>query len=391
MSAKRYTLLMLLGAALVVAAAAATNRVVDPFWYYRDIEIEGFNTVKPRFARYERHVKPQLLARERSQAIVLGSSISEIGFDTNDPSLTAGGALKGYNFAFAGAPWPLVQCHLSYARAVTDLKRVVLGVHLQALPLVDCSNRMPEVKDFSETKLLFSLQALNQSLRTVLEQRRGRSSHTREGRYLYARGDGAVAARFRERLLGLAHTNPRCTLESVPATPPPSRDIAPAFPGSAAGLDLSGLRAAIRQTRSSGIELRIFAYPLHALAWELDLVCGRGTERWAALAAMAQVIAEEAPDGGVQLWMFYDYNDVTGESIAGQPVYWQDSEHFNYEMGTLMLADLFGGAAEGKLGRRVTAGGAADAYRAFLASRDRYIATHPRFYDELRATLAPLR
>ena len=139
MSAKRYTLLMLLGAALVVAAAAATNRVVDPFWYYRDIEIEGFNTVKPRFARYERHVKPQLLARERSQAIVLGSSISEIGFDTNDPSLTAGGALKGYNFAFAGAPWPLVQCHLSYARAVTDLKRVVLGVHLQALPLVDLS------------------------------------------------------------------------------------------------------------------------------------------------------------------------------------------------------------------------------------------------------------
>jgi hypothetical protein len=392
MRAKRYTLGLLLGVAGLLALAAAVNRLVDPFWYYRGPEIAGFNAVKPRFARFERHVKPQLLARERPQAIVLGSSFAEIGLDANDPALTAGGRLKAYNFAFAGAGWMLVQCHLSYARSVADLERIVVGVHPGPLPAANCSDGLPEVRDFSEAKLLLSLQALNESLRTVLEQRRGRSSHTREGRYLYASDDPRVGARFRERFLGQAQSDPHCTLEAVPASAPQSRDIAPALAGAAGDLDLSGLRAVIRAARASGAGLMLFAYPQHALSLELDLLCGRLAARWEALAAMAQVVAEEAPDGGAQLWTFYGYNAVTGEGIAGrQPSYWQDPEHFTYRMGALMLADMYGGSAVGTIGRRITPDAVADAYRIFLADRDRYLVAHPRFYDELRAALAPLR
>jgi len=392
MSAKRYTLGLLLSLAVLLALVAGFNRLVDPYWYYRHPEIAGFNAVKPRFARFERHVKPQLLARERPQAIVLGSSYSEIGFDTNDPALTAGGKLGAYNFAFAGAEWMLVQCHLAYARSVTDLRRVVIGVHPGPLPLADCGDGLPEVRDFSQTRLLLSLQALNESLRTVLEQRRGRSSHTREGRYFYAGDADGVAARFRENFLGQAKKYPRCTLDHVPASPPASRNFAPAPPAAAEGLDLSGLREMVRAARASGVELKLVAYPRHALLLELDFLCREGASFWGALEAMARVIAEEAPDGSAQLWSFYGYNEVTGESLSGrQTKYWQDPEHFTHEMGALMLGDLFGGAAQGKVGRRIVAGGAGEAYRAFLEERDRYIAAHPRFYDELRAALAPLR
>jgi len=178
----------------------------------------------------------------------------------------------------------------------------------------------------------------------------------------------------------------------VPASPPASRNFAPAPPAAAEGLDLSGLREMVRAARASGVELKLVAYPRHALLLELDFLCREGASFWGALEAMARVIAEEAPDGSAQLWSFYGYNEVTGESLSGrQTKYWQDPEHFTHEMGALMLGDLFGGAAQGKVGRRIVAGGAGEAYRAFLEERDRYIAAHPRFYDELRAALAPLR
>jgi hypothetical protein len=392
MGARRYTLGLLAGIALLLGLASAVNRVVDPYWFYRDVEIEGFNAVKPRFARYVRHVKPQLLARERPQAIVLGSSFSEIGFDPGNPALTAGGTLRGYNFAFAGAGWSLVQCHFAYARSVTRLKRVVVGLHPEPMGAGDCSKLMPEVRAFSQVNLLLSLQAVNQSLRTVLEQRRGRSSHTPEGRYLYARGDAGVAARFREHFHGLAHRDPRCSSERAPAKPPPSREIAPALPVPSAAIDLSGLRAMVRAARADGIELRFFIYPQHALLQELEMLCGIGMERWAAYAAMAQAVAEEAPDGSAQLWLFNDYNAVTGESITKRnPAYWQDPEHFNYEMGALMLSDMYGSAPVGAFGRHITPDNVAATHRAFLAARDRYVSEHPGFYDELRAALTPLR
>ena len=50
-----------------------------------------------------------------------------------------------------------------------------------------------------------------------------------------------------------------------------------------------------------------------------------------------------------------------------------------------------GGAPEGKLGRRIVPGNVDEAYRAFLEGRDRYLANHPRFYEDLRAVLPPLR
>jgi len=393
MTARAYTIGLLLGLALLLAVAAAVNWLVDPFWYFRGPEIEGFNAVKPKFARFERHIKPQLLARERPQAIVLGSSLAEIGFDPGNAALTAGGRLRAYNFAFAGSDWDLVQCHFDYALGATDLERAVIGVHPGALPAPrDCASRLTEISEFSPAKLLLSLQVLNQSVHTILEQGKGRSSHTREGRYLYARSAPGVDSRFREFLLERGRSDPACTRDRVPASPPPSHAIAAAHVTPAAGLDLSGLRSVIRKARARNVELRLFAYPQHALFVELDMLCGQAAGRWAALAAIARVVAEEAPRGRVELWDFYGYNEMTGEPIAGRsPRYWQDPEHFNFEMGGIMLADMFGGAPRGELGRRIVPGSVDEAYRAFLEDRDRYLAQHPRFYEDLRAVLPPLR
>lgn len=388
MSPRAYTLGLFAALALAVGAVAAFNRVVDPFWYYRDIEIAGFNADKPRFARFERHVKPQLLARDRPQAIVLGSSLAEIGFDANDPALTDGGRLKGYNFAFAGVDWAETQCYFLYAVGTTDLKRAVIGIHPGPLPRVDCARQQAEIADFSQAPLLLSLRTLQNSVRTVLEQGATRASHTREGRYLYTRGVPGTAARFGAFFRGRAKQG--CTADQVPATPPPGEGLG----GMTMTVepDLEGLRIVIRAAKAQGVALRLFAYPHHALALELDLLCGQFAARWAALAAIARLVEEEAPDGSVQLWSFYDYNAVTGERVVGrEPLYWQDPDHFNHEMGALLLADLFGTPVKQSFGRRLTAANFAEARRALLTSRARFLAGEPAFYDDLRATIAPLR
>jgi len=57
---------------LLVGAVGAFNRVVDPFWYFRDIEVAGFNRDKPRAPGNERLVKLALMDRLKPQAVIAG-------------------------------------------------------------------------------------------------------------------------------------------------------------------------------------------------------------------------------------------------------------------------------------------------------------------------------
>ncbi len=382
--AQRYTLGLLLLIALGLATVALFNRVIDPFWYYRDIEITGVNAVKPRFARFERHVKPALLVREQPQAIVLGSSLAEIGFDALDASLTDNGRLHGYNFAFAGGGWELERCAFRYALEHAPIRRVVLGIDAGALPAVDCAKAWQGMT-VSTAELLFSANALHNAIRTVLEQRRARPSHTREGRYLYARDVPGAALRFREffrRDAGRAQCLPQrltgaaSTAEALPIRPAPD-------------IDLTGLRATIREARQRGVELAVVIYPQHALWLELGLVCGDPRARWRNIAAIAQAVTETAPDDSASLWLFDSYDALRGEKIFGaEPKYWQDPEHFNVELGARVLASVYG--REQGFGMRVTPDNVEALYSRLLAQRERFLAAADWFNDDLRALAAPV-
>ena len=392
MSAKHYTLGWLLLITLTLAAVAAFNRVVDPFWYYRDIEIAGVNAVKPRFARFERHVKPALLAREQPEAIILGSSFAEIGFDALDPSLTNQGRLRGYNFALAGAGWALEQCAFAYALKHAPIKRAVLGISAGALPMADCQH-VWQGMSVTPAELLLSVNALDNAIRTVAEQRRARPSHTREGRYLYTRDVPGAARRFGEYFRRDARAQAPCAARL--AAPP--REVAYRAVQPSANLDVAGLRAVIRLARAQGTELAFVIYPKHALSLELDFACGDARARWRDIAAIAQAVAEESAQDANQhsagVWVFDGYDALRAESVAGrEPVYWQDPEHFNFELGARMLATIYNGAGVGEpaFGARVLPGNVDDLYRQLLEQRQQYLAANAGFYGELRALAAPV-
>lgn len=98
----------------------------------------------------------------------------------------------------------------------------------------------------------------------------------------------------------------------------------------------------------------------------------------ASLAQIASLVATEFAGGSmVRAWHFYGYNDIAAEPIGTRAKYWQDPEHFNFEMGGSMLEDMFGGDNDSrKFGRTLVSGNIDSTYREFLAQRDSYMKQH---------------
>ena len=382
MSTERFVVSLLFMTGLSLGLVGALNRLVDPFWYFRDIEVSGLNAVKTKFRWYERHVKPAVVARERPEALIFGSSYAEIGFDPTNPAFTAQHALRGYNFGVAGASWEDTFCYVDFALRHTPVKRIVLGVHPGALPVTDCSKIQRELAGPGWSELLFSATALNASLSTLLEQRRDSPSHTREGLYFYTRGDAAAERHFREGLRSRLDALPDCHLEQAPTLRPLES------PTTSEPLDLSAVEYLIRAAREQGVDVELVFYPRHVFALELAAQCGRLPFLWEALRQTAALLDSSARGVSINAWEFFGYNEVTGERVSNAMHYWQDPEHFNYEMGNLMLDEVFGKDRRNddeRLGRSLSLPSLEQRVPAFWQERAQFIESHAWFYPQLQA------
>jgi hypothetical protein len=377
MTAHRYLLVVTLLALVSAVLAAAFNRVVDPFWYYRDVSLDGFNAIKPKFKNYERHVKPALVRREQPASLIFGSSFAEAGFDPLHPALAAPG--KSYNFALAGAQWDMVSCHVQFALVYdAALRQIVLGIHPDAMPQKDCGAEISRMAHPEERAFLFSLDAFEASINTVLEQRHDKPSHTADGLYFHTRGLPGTATRFRE---VFAIRTP-CDIGRVDAqggtAQPASRERS--------ALDLGGLRDIVRKAAAGGIALKLVVYPRHALSFEQEYQCGTRKSRWDAL---AQIVALAEQEGGdmVQVWDFEGYHEIGTEPVSEAPGrYWQDPTHFNYEFGNVMLDEMFGMKAI-EFGQRLTSAHLRERAARERKARAAYLQGHPELLHQLTSLL----
>lgn len=382
MTSKQFVIRFIVGCLILLGLVGIFNRIVDPFWYYRDIEIDGFNAVKHKFQRFERHVKPALLIREQPEAIILGSSFSEVGFDPTDPFFTGHGRLKSMNFALAGASWERNQCDFEFAVTHAPIKRALVGFHPGDLPLVDCQKDFASIGKISTGELLFSDRSLLASIQTILKQGSELHSHTREGMYFYSRHAAGVDNRFRKYFLTRIKENPQCM-------EPGDKSHIDSNPDAQRELDLSGLRRMIRTAQKHNIELVLFAYPRHAYNFEMDRQCNGPGWQWHALQKIALLVkAESVGSGPVRAWHFYGYNDITAELVGTSAKYWQDPNHFNFEMGNWMLEDMFGeNHIPPKIGHPLVSGATDSIYHEFLAQRDDYMKQHMEIQQDFQKLL----
>ena len=370
MSNKRYVAAFLLLFPTALLLVAAFNRVVDPFWYYRDISIPGFNQVKTKFRRYERHVKPAIVAREQPAALIFGSSYSEIGFDPAHLAQLVGAS--AYNFALAGASWRMVYCDVGYAMQYDrKLQWIVLGIHPESMAARDCKGDIAEMRHPDELSFLLSADALKASVETVLEQRKDAPSHTAQGLYFYTRGKPGTEDRFGQYL--------------------PTH--APCIPGKSgtsaeSPLVLDGLKNVLEEALKRHISVKLVVYPRHALPVELEYLCGMRQQRWRDLSRIVD-LAESLPGGGsmVQVWDFEGFHRIATEKISQAPaVFWQDPAHFNYEYGNIMQDEMFGKTAP-LFGARLLPGNIAGREAAERIARQRYVQAHPEFDRQLMSLL----
>ncbi|HEY5310272.1 MAG TPA: hypothetical protein VIK97_17290, partial [Casimicrobiaceae bacterium] len=113
---------------VLVGAVGAFNRLVDPFGYFRDIEVAGINRDKPRAPGNERLVKFALMNRIKPEAVIVGSSFAEVGLPPLHPGFTRNGQLTSYNLGMPGARWSDVYCQAMFALRQPQVKRLVVGV-----------------------------------------------------------------------------------------------------------------------------------------------------------------------------------------------------------------------------------------------------------------------
>ena len=381
MTTKQFVIRFLCASLFLLLLIGLLNRIVDPFWFYRDIEIKGLNAVKFEFRNYERHVKPHLLVREQPEAIILGSSFSEIGFDPNNAFFTDHGRLKGMNFALAGAPWDMVQCHFEYAVTHANIKRALIGFHPENLPVADCAKDFASIGQINLGELLLSMSSLRASINTITKQKTKKPSHTREGMYFFNRNTKhniEVDIRFGEDYRRRVKQKPQCSKAINTADIPFNSVAETAF-------DLSGLRKMIKTAKEHGVELVLFAYPHHVYNEEWDRQCGDEIIHWQAMKQIASLIEAEAKPDQVRAWQFYGYNAITTEPIGMTAKYWQDSRHFNFEVGDMMLADMFSETGyKPEFGRPLVSSSIEADYRDLLKERAEYLQQHPEFFTELK-------
>jgi len=365
MTPKHFVTRFAYGFFLLFALAGIFNRIVDPAWYYRDTVIKGFNAVKPEFLSFEQRVKPALLVRDQPEALILGSSYAEIGFDPTNPFFTDRGRMKGMNFAFARAPWEKVQCHFEYAVTHSKIKRALVGFHPGDLPMADCEKDSEFIGDIDTIDLLFTYSALDFSIKTILKQKESDITHTPEGMYFYYRGVNP-ASYFRQ---GLEARSAGCGNSKR-------------YPEKLQNLNLSGLRRMIQSAQAHNVELVLFAYPEHAYLLEMDYLCGDMEEKWKVMQQIGSFIDSESA-GKIPAWQFYGYNAVTAEPVRNSMWYWQDSRHFNYEVGNMFLEDIFAKSRSPE-NNPVFARSLNTSYADFLNERDEYLRFHPQFTTNMR-------
>ena len=100
---------------------------------------------------------------------------------------------------------------------------------------------------------------------------------------------------------------------------------------------------------------------------------------------IASLIEADAKPDQVRAWHFYNYNEITTEPIGTTAKYWQDSMHFNFEVGDMMLEDMFNKTRnKPKLGRPLVSSSIEADFQDFLRGRAEHLQHHPEFLANLQ-------
>lgn len=98
---------------IALAATAVINLVIDPYGTFRLFDIRGLNRIKPYPDHDIETIKARALHHVKPDALILGNSRAEVGFDPTHPAWREAGYQSVYNAgipgSFPSSAWYLLQ------------------------------------------------------------------------------------------------------------------------------------------------------------------------------------------------------------------------------------------------------------------------------------------
>lgn len=137
----------------IVTIMLILHFLVDPFGIYESRNYEGVNALKPFVAQHSRVIKPLIVSRVKPEAVILGSSTAEVGYDPD--VLEANGYSEAYNFAIGGSEFYEIFRNFQHLVSVANPKLII--VSLDFIMWAGSSGRSYSSKNFYEEFLSVSV------------------------------------------------------------------------------------------------------------------------------------------------------------------------------------------------------------------------------------------
>lgn len=342
------------GAIVAAASLLVTLFVglVDPYRLFGMPDIEKFNRIKPMPEQYREQIKLVLAKALRPNAILLGNSRIEVGFDPKSPQLGAHG-YSAYNLALAGTDLAVAQRMFEQFRleAVTPSMAVVGVEFLDFLAKPAAAPGAPAKHDGWlpswqwRFDTLFSMKALSDAWRTLLLQTAPYpETMTQRGQTplheynMHARREGYHLL-FQQR----AQENARNLLRKSPTL----------YGADGHSESIERLHHMLGTLAADGTEVNLVIYPYHAQLMAMFDEAGLQTvmEEWKSLlVGEVEAVRSRYPKARITLWDFSGFGAVQcepipapGDTLSTTRFYWE-AGHFKSSVGELIQQRILGGA-----------------------------------------------
>ena len=378
---RRYLHLVAFAFGVALLSVALFNLAIDPYSYFGTVRIEGLNSVKPRTEGDLRDIKRNLWSSRAYDALILGNSRAEVGFDPGNHALTQGG-YSTFNMALPGTDLRDALSSLAFVNAQRPPRLLIVG--LEFLDFLTDSNAalgqsrpLPSDGRFdrlgSTLRSLFTVRATTDSLRTLVSQHDPFASILPPNGFnslheykLLARNEGYWAL-FEQR----AGENAAIYVRKPKSVKLFDKRLGPAF------ADLTEL------LRIAPDETHLVIYPYHAQLLFLFAEAGLwpAFEEWkrTLVQVIAHTTSDSTPRKEVFLWDFSGAFEFSAEAIplpndrSTETRWYWEGGHFKSALGDVALQQLFGSTGPGvrldslnieihieDLNRRLNSVGAAD-------------------------------
>ncbi len=409
MNFRRYIVVFLAVGVVILGAAVLINVAVDPYNVFGTTRVAGFNELKPFAGDRGRTAKVHQVLRARPATLIVGNSRPEMGLDP-DHRCWSSADRPVFNLAVPGLTVYKQVRYAQHAMHAGTVRTIYLGVDfsdfLESRPrhdprrwpaeeesvlrlAIDASGqprrRYALERQVDRLRASLSLEALSDSLLTVMQQRRAQvETRTAAG---FNPADGIYRPIVRTEGVRTLFTQKNREMASRLAPPQTLFNE-----GTNWSAEFEALDRLMAYTTERDVRLVLFINPYHAEY--LLLLDSAGL--WPKFEAWKTQLVRLAGSRDITTWDFSLFDEHAAEPVEGLAArgeslrwFWEPA-HYREALGGKMLETLLPGC-EGGFGVTLNPGNLDAVLGAIRSRRDRFVAAHLDIRERLEQRLAEAR